>query len=174
MVTIIENAIGNAPDFFAEPLSPSNPYNKQPFTHSTLYNIYFKLKASGRLISVLFHLFFLENFNKMSFCENHEEYIRERAIKEYVYNMPYTTLYPYVRHMLENDISTKNLNIHPDFPKDILVNIFRPYLYYFFIVKHTIKGTNKHFNYNQKLGKKLKQFYYFNTSFGRKHIQITR
>jgi hypothetical protein len=174
LVSIIENAIGNAPDFFAEPLMPSNPYNKQPFTYATLYNIYFKLKVSTRVMPILFHLFFLENFHKTSFCENHEEYIRDNAIKRYVNNMPYTTLYPYVMYMLKNDIYTEQYNIHPEFPKDILVNIFRPYLYYFFIVKHSTDGTNKFFNYRKILDTKLKRFYKFNECFGRKHIQITR
>jgi hypothetical protein len=174
LVSIIENAIGNAPDFFAEPLMPSNPYNKQTFTHATLYNIYFKLKDSGRIMPILFHLFFLENFNKTSFCENHEEYIRDNAIKRYVNNMPYTTLYPYVMYMLKSDIYTEQYTIHPEFPKDILVNIFRPYLYYFLIIKHTADGTNKYFNNRKILNSKLKRFYKFNESFGRKHIQITR
>ena len=55
LVNIIETAIGNSPNFFSEPLSPLNPYNNQQFTISTLYNIYFKMKNSGRLISTLFH-----------------------------------------------------------------------------------------------------------------------
>ena len=47
LISIIETAIGNSPNFFSEPLSPVNPYNKQIFTNSTLYNIYFKMKEFG-------------------------------------------------------------------------------------------------------------------------------
>lgn len=174
LISIIENAIGNAPDFFAEPLSPCNPYNKRYLTLSTLYNIYFRMKSSGRLISFLFHLFFLENFNKDTFCEKYEEYIREKAIKQFIFNMPYTTIYPYVIYMIENNKYTNNYSIHPDFPKDLLVSIFRPYLYYYFVIKYTMRGTNNHSNYKKILDSKLMQFYKYNTTFGRKHIQITR
>ena len=58
LVSIIETAIGNSPNFFSEPLYPVNPYNKTKFTNATLYNIYFKHKESIRLLSVLFHSFF--------------------------------------------------------------------------------------------------------------------
>jgi hypothetical protein len=87
LISIIENAISNSPLFFSEPLWPLNPYNKQSFSLSTLYNIYFKMKYSGRVISTLFHLFFLENFNIDSFNENHESHIRSHSIKKYVYCM---------------------------------------------------------------------------------------
>ena len=174
LVSIIETAIGNAPNFFSEPLSPLNPYNKQPFTVSTLYNIYFKMKESGRLISVLFHFFFLENFCKYKFSEHYEYYIRENSIKKYVFNSPYTILYNCVFDMLEDNLYTKNYKIHRDFPKEILVNIFRPFLFYYYIIHYDMKGTNKIYNYKQILYNKLKKFYQYNKSFGRRYIQITR
>ena len=77
IITIIETAIGNSPDFFSQPLWPENPYNKQKFTLSTLYNIYFHIKNTGRILPLLFHLFFLENFSTKKFSEQHEIIIRE-------------------------------------------------------------------------------------------------
>ena len=88
LISIIENAIGNTDHFFSEPLWPRNPYNNQRFDISTLYNIYFKMKESPRIISTLFHLFFLENFYRIRFSEKHEGYIRDYAIKQYVFNSP--------------------------------------------------------------------------------------
>ena len=173
LISIIETAIGNAPEFFSEPLSCLNPYNKQPFAISTLYNIYFKMKESGRLISVLFHFFFLENFCKFNFSEHYEHYIRENAIKKYIFNSPYTTLYPYVFVMLENNPYTKHYKIHKDFPKEILVNIFRPFLFYYYIIHYDLKGTNKVYNYKQILYIKLQKFYQYNKAFGRRYIHIT-
>ena len=93
LISIIETAIGHAPNFFTSPLIPLNPYNNQPFTNSTLYNIYFKMKESTRLMSTMFHFFFLENFILDNFSEKHEYYIREKAINNYVFNSPYTLLY---------------------------------------------------------------------------------
>ena len=174
LISIIETAIGNSPEFFSEPLSPLNPYNKQPFTISTLYNIYFKMKESGRLISVLFHFFFLEHFCKFNFSEHYEHYIRENSIKKYIFNSPHTTLYPYVFIMLDNNPYTKNYNIHKDFPKELLVHIFRPFLFYYYIIHYDMKGTNKIYNYKQILFTKLRDFYHYNKAFGRQYIETTR
>jgi hypothetical protein len=173
LVSIIETAISNAPNFFSEPLQPLNPYNNQPFTDSTLYNIYFKMKESERLISVLFHFFFLENFVKSKFSEHYEPHIREHAIKKYIFNSPYTMLYNSTLNMLMSNVYTKNYKIHKDFPKDILVDIFRPFLFYYYIVHYDIKGTNKVVNYACSLAIKLKKFYLYNTSFGRRYIKTT-
>ena len=170
LVSIIETALSNSPNFFAEPLSPLNPYNKEPFSISTLYNIYFKLKESGRLISILFHLFFLEHFNKKQFLEKNEPVIREKAIKTYVYNSPYTILYSSVLTMLNSNSYTKKLSIHREFPKDILVEIFRPFLFYFFTINYDIKYTSKINIYRNILNIKLKKFYEYNKAFGRKYI----
>jgi len=173
LISIIEISISNSPDFFPDPLSPLNPYNKIPFTDSMLYNIYFKMKESGRLTSILFHLFFLENFNKKKFCENNEPFIREYAIKTYVYNSPYTTLHSSIFIMLENNPYTNKYNIHKDFPKDLLVDIFRPFLFHYFIINYGFKQTSKFDNYQQILFYKLKKFYEYNPLFGRAHMTIT-
>ena len=172
LVSIIETAISNSPVFFSEPLSPLNPYNNEPFTYSTLYNIYFKLKKSGRLMSILFHLFFLENFNKEQFSEKNEPIIREISIKNHVYNSPYTILHSSVLTMLKSNPYTRNYQIHKDFPKDTLVTIFRPFLFYFFIINYDIKDTSKINNYKQLLYIKLTKFYKYNKAFGRQYIKI--
>jgi hypothetical protein len=174
LISIIETAIGNSCNFFSEPLAPNNPYNKQPFTDATLYNIYFKMKHSVRLISTLFHFFFLEEFNLNNFSEHYEPYIRENSIKKYVFNSHHVTLYTAVLVMLKRNPYTKLYNIHKDFPKETLVNIFRPFLFYYYIYNYDIKGTSKIYNYKQILHFKLKKFYEFNKSFGRKIIKIIR
>lgn len=174
LISIIETAIGNSPNFFSEPLSPNNPYNKQPFTDATLYNIYFKMKHSVRLISTLFHFLFLEELNLNNFSEHYEPYIRENSIKKYVFNSHHVTLYSAVLAMLKRNPYTNLYNIHKDFPKETLVSIFRPFLFYYYIYNYDIKGTSKIYNYKQILHFKLKKFYEFNKSFGRKIIKITR
>ena len=174
LVSIIETAISNSPNFFSDPLSPLNPYNNEKITTSTLYNIYFKLKESRRLMSILFHLFFLEHFNKEEFSEKNEPIIRENSIKKYVFNSPYTTLYPYILTMLRNNPYTKKYKIHKDFPKDILVEIFRPFLFYFYIINYDIKNTSKIYNYKDILYIKLKKFYEYNNAFGRKYVKLIK
>jgi hypothetical protein len=50
----------------------------------------------------------------------------------------------------------------------MLVDIFRPYLFYYYIINYSIKGTEKIYKYKTHLHKKLKQFYQHNKLFGRK------
>jgi hypothetical protein len=172
LISIIETSISNSYHFFSEPIWPSNPYNKQSFSVSTLYNIYFKMKYSGRVMSTLFHLFFTENFDLSSFSQNHECTIRHYSIRKYVFNTPYNDLYNAVLNMLHSNVYTKKLSIHSDFPKDILVGIFRPFLYYYYTINYDIKGTNKISNFKIILNKKLKKFYEYNKAFGRKFIKL--
>ena len=174
LVTIIENSISNSPNFFSEPLWPLNPYNNQPFTTASLYNIYFQLKNTSRLMPMLFHSFFLENFDLNNFSENYEPLIRESSIKKYIFNSPYTVLYSSVISMLKHNTYTDKLCIHTDFPKELLVEIFRPFLFYDYIANYYIRGTSKVYNAKILLNKKLKQFYNYNKMFGRQIIKLTK
>ncbi len=174
LINIINTAIGNSPNFFSEPLSPSNPYNNQEFTNATLYNIYFKMKQIERVIPLLFHCFFLENFDKDNFVEEHEPIIREHAIKKYIFNSPHTTLYDSVISMLQHNQYTRKLTIHKNFPKDMLVDIFRPFLFHHYIANYYIKGTSKLYNSKYILAVKLKKFYEFNPAFGRETIKLIK
>jgi hypothetical protein len=174
LVTIIDTAIGNAPDFFLVPLLPKNPYNNQILNVTELCNIYFKMKYSTRLPSLLFHCFFLEEFCKHKFIENHEPIIREYAIKRYVFKSPYTVLYESTILMIKHNPCTSLLNIHRDFPKESLVEIFRPFLYYYFVINYGVIGTEKITTYKHKLHNKLTQFYKYNKSFGRKIVKVIK
>lgn len=115
------------------------------------------MKNSNRVMSTLFHLFFLDNFDINSFSENHESLLRTFSIKKYVFNTPYNDLYKPILKMLDSNIFTKQLAIHEDFPKELLASIFRPFLYYFYIINYDIKGTYKIYNYKIILNKKLKK-----------------
>jgi hypothetical protein len=174
LISIIENAISNSPQFFSKPLWPLNPYTNQKMLMSTLYNIYFKMKQSGRVISLLFHYFFLEHFNLESFSEKHESYIRETSIRRHVFNSPYSSLYEDIIGMLYNNFYTRVLPIHEDFPKETLVHIFRPFLYYYYIISYGENDYAKTHKYRIILNKKLQKFCEFNSMFGRKIIKLTK
>ena len=85
------------------------------------------MKQIRRVVPLLFHYFFLENFNKDTFVEQYEPNIRESSIKKYIFNSPYTVLYPSVISMLKNNEYCKKLLINQNFPKDLLVEIFEKY-----------------------------------------------
>jgi len=168
LINIIESSICNAPGFFLEPLSPKNPYNNQKLNTSTLCNIYFKMKENVCNFSLIMHLYFLEGFAKQHFFINNEPFLREYAIKRYIYNSPSQTLYNAVKIMLTGNYHTNKLIIHEEFPKDVLVDIFRPYLFYFYAIHYNIKGTEKIHKYKLMLHIKLRKFYEYNYLFGRK------
>ena len=174
LISIIENAIGNSPHFFSQPLWPLNPYTNQKLRMSTLYNIYFKMKQSGRVISLIFHYLFLEHFNLVSFSEKHESYIRDIAIHRHVFNSPYSSLYDDIIGMLYNNMYAKVLPIHEDFPKETLVQIFRPFLYYYYSISYGENDYAKKYKYRMILNKKLQKFCEFNSMFGRKIIKLTK
>lgn len=88
LINIIETALSNAPGFFVNILTPKNPFNNISFSLSCLYNIYFKLKQSQYIMPILFHLFFLSNFDKIDFVLEYEAIIRDYAIKKFIYNTP--------------------------------------------------------------------------------------
>jgi predicted metallopeptidase len=173
LIRIIETAIGHAPSFFADPLRPKNPFNNEEFTDATLYNIYFKMKDSGQIISTIFHLFFLSNFKNILFFINNEAFLREYSINKYVFKSPALCLYTSVIEMLKDNFYTKKLTIHANFPKELLVEIFRPFLYYYYIVNYDIQGTHKINKYKTILYLKLKKFYQYNKAFGRRIIKLT-
>jgi hypothetical protein len=168
LINIIETAICNAPHFFLEPLSPKNPYNNQKLNTSTLCNIYFKMKNIKCKFSLILHLFFLDCFVKNNFIVNNESFLREYAIKKFVYTSPSQILYKPVINMLKQNYYTNKLHIHNDFPNDLLVDIFKPYLVYYYTINYNINTTQKNSNNKEELFKKLKKFYEYNELFGRK------
>lgn len=168
LVNIIETAICNAPDFFASPMAPKNPYNNQKFNTATLCNVYFKMKKGVCKFSLIIHLFFLECFVKRNFYIKNEAFLREYSIRKYVYTSPNQTLYHSIIILLTTSYHTNKLVIHPEFSKDLLVNIFRPYLLYYYLIHYSIKGTEKIQIYKKQLHIKLRKFYEYNTLFGRK------
>jgi len=174
LIHIIETAICNAPNFFVSPLSPKNPYNNQKLNTSTLCNIYFKMKEGTCKFSLIMHLFFLDCFVKYNFHINNEPFLREYAIKQYVYTSHSQTLYNAVIIMLHINYYTNKLIIHEEFPKDMLVEIFRPYLFYYYVIHYNIKGTEKIYKYKNQLHIKLRKFYEYNNLFGRKIYTAAR
>jgi hypothetical protein len=174
LISIIETAIGHAPNFFHDPIWPENPYNKEKLSVSTLYNIYFKMKHSGRIISMLFHFLFLENFDIHLFIQKYEPFIRENSIKKFIFNSPYTILHKCVLDMLKENRYTRKLEIDNLFPKNVLVDIFRPFLYYYYIIQYDIRGTTKIYQYKNVLHYKLRRFYEYNKAFGRKYVKVLK
>jgi len=71
------------------------------------------------------------------------------------------------------DIYCHRISIHSEFPKDILIDIMKPYLYLYLINNYHIYGTEKREKCFKLLKIKMKEFYKFNPGFGRKYITTT-
>lgn len=116
----------------------------------------------------LFHYYFLTNFNIARFREQHEGIIREISIDNYIKNTDYSLLYDKVFAMLKEH--KPRLTIHPDFPKEDLVNIMRPYLRLYYVSMYSLDEYKKITAFSE-LHKKLHKFYRYNPKFGRKTLR---
>jgi hypothetical protein len=106
------------------------------------------------------------------FVINNEAFLREYSIKKYVFTSPALYLHYSIVEMIKTNPYTKKLLIHNDFPKEQLVEIFRPFLYYYCIVNYDIRGIHKISKYRKVLYLKMKKFYEYNKSFGRRYIEL--
>ena len=169
LIQILNTALGNAPNFFAEPLHCKNPYNNVIFTVADLYNMYFFICGGDMKISFLIHEFYACDFQLTSFNQKNEYLIREHAIKNFVKNGTFKDLYEGVLDMLEHYIPKKIP--HEDFPMDNLVNVMRPFLE-LYLSMQWLPHHRK--NYSKILNRKLWDFYRKNPTYGRKIITKAR
>jgi hypothetical protein len=166
---LIDTSLSNSPYHFSHPLPIKNPYNNMPFEKSVLYNIYFFMKKSDFVIPTLFHLYFLSNFNLSKFQEENEVMIQKVHLKQYLHNLSAKETKSEIIYMLKQNKYTKKIKIDAEFPRDKLIEIFRPYLELFYKQNYSI-DLNTRIMAKNELYTKLKDFYNFNPIFGRKCI----
>jgi len=173
LINIINTNLSNSPNFFCNPLWPKNPYNNILFSNADFYNIYFFLKFKVYNVPLLLELFFKSNFNLTDFAFHNECVIRSFKIDNYVKSSDNDTLYKNITKMMSENIDiTNNIKISPEFPKDLLVQIMRPYLHLYIISKFYIIGTEKWSSSERILRRKLNNFALYNPLFGRKTVKI--
>ena len=171
LVNSICTSLSNAPNFFVEPLVMKNPYNNIPFNKSDLYNIYFFLKHSPIIMPMLFHNYFLVDFDLRKFRDENENVIKCMAFKSHIRNATANSLYNASIQMLKK--YQKKIVIHKDFPKDTLVNILRPYLLLYYITQYSAEEYRV-IDAEAQLHYKLKKLYQNNPAFGRKLVKLKR
>jgi hypothetical protein len=171
LVNSICTSLSNCPDFFVDPLVIKNPYNNIPLNKSDLYNIYFFLKHSPIIMPILFHNYFLTDFDLHKFSMENENIIKHMAFKSYIRNASISALYISSINMLKK--YNKKIVIHKDFPKEILVNIMRPYLLLYYVIEYSSEEY-RIIDAELLLKYKLKKLYKHNVAFGRKIIKLKR
>jgi hypothetical protein len=162
--------------FRVTPHSPANPYTKQEFRKVDLYNIYFHMKWKMNIvIPVFLHLWFQEEFCLGTFARKNDQYIRKMCIRQYTRNTSNQNqmLYRNVKEMLSDHYACK-WRIHEDFPREILVDAMRPYLYIHYLVTFDIVSFRQASYLEIILHRELLRFYNFNKAFGRKSYIITK
>jgi len=172
LIQIIKKSLIHSPNFFSDPLECKNPYTNIAFNKSTLYNIYFFIRHKNYVMPQVIQKFFLSNFDLENFSKNNLFYIREEAIKDYANNLQPRDVAGYVDIMLKNYLK-KKIYIHPDFPKNVLGNIMRPYLYYYLIATNSLCFEKRH-EYSKKLLLKFDRFFRFNPNFGKKYLKLDK
>jgi hypothetical protein len=170
---IIENSLSNSPYHFSHPLPIKNPYNNLPFEKSTLYNIYFFMKKSDFVIPTLFHHYFLSNFNLTKFQEENEIIIQQIHLKQYLRNSSLKELKSEILYMLKQNKYSKKIKIDTEFPKEKLIEIFKPYLELFYTQLYSIDLSARTLA-KKRLYNNLKEFYIFNPAFGVKSQQSNK
>ena len=142
---IIIAAVCNSPMFHSEPLSPKNPYSGVVFSKSNLYNIYFYMKERFSIVPEVVHNFFISDFDIDVFGENHKLIIRYTYINQFVDNEDSDEIVEIIYDMIGEFFI--DLDIHEDFPNDILINTFKSAV------------TNYiHYKYNFDLSKRITNY----------------
>jgi hypothetical protein len=163
-------ALTNSPYYFADPLPIKNPYTNIPFTNAELYAIYFKVRTSTFILPILFHKFFLCNFDLIKFRLDNEAEIRESFIRRHIHATEEPILYAEILLMLFHN-RRRNRFIHPTIPKPEFIKIMRPYLYLFIVSEYHVGGLEKVTIAKVVLRDRLKELFQFNPRFGRIYIK---
>ena len=156
---------------------PKNPYNKQLLKTHDLYNIYFYMKYNMNAnIPKFLYLWFLEGFCITSFALHHDRFVRKMCIRNYIKNVSNTDrqVIEDINEMLEEYERVCKWTIDPDFPKNVLVDTMRPYLYVYYLINYNGISDKQIFQYENILRRALAKFYKQNYAFGRKMINMDR
>jgi hypothetical protein len=173
IVKIINNSLTSSYLFFVEPKPCKNPYNNLIFEKSTLYNIYFFIKYKTFIYPELVFKFFECNFSLNVFLYKHESLSREYLIKNFVNSSTSSVTIVEIKKMLSifNNSTIRKITIHDDFPKDKLIQVFKPYL---FLHLSSVYSFNNLIKNRASIELKTKLSLFRNTSphFGRKIVKI--
>ena len=175
LIKIINTSLTNSYLFYSEPIAVKNPYNNLPFDKSTLYNIYFFIKYKTNYSPDLFFKFFECNFNLTLFNTNNEYVLREKIIRNYVYNSNSHVLYIDIMNMIFDFNLHKDrhctIEIDVDFPKSKLIKIFQPYLLLYIQSKYSML-EHKQIEADRLLEVRLIRFQKCNPRFGTKQFAL--
>lgn len=169
LINLINTSLSNCDSHFADPKKIKNPFNNVYFTKANLYNIYFKVKSLDYKMPVLFHQYFMCNFDIQRFEIENESLIRENNIYNIVFKTNPEILFTSVKKMLERS-KGDGYKIHSDVKNvnlDEFLKISRPYYYLYLISHYYVEGTEKKRRCTNLFKRKIHELFYYNPHFGR-------
>jgi len=173
LINISMSALTNSPNYFTNPLPIKNPYTNIKFNETSLYNIYFFIKRNYCIMPQLIHNYFLVNFKLKQYLYENESIIRNYVIKNVLNTSTNKQLKRDILVMLKPRVYINSqFQIDEQFPSDLLVRVFRPYLELHYINSFSDNGDYRDES-AYKLSKLLLQFYKVNPHFGRKRINLS-
>ena len=180
LLKIINTSLTNSDNFFSNPLCIKNPYNNLPFGKNILYYIYYFIKRENIYFNIihseLFFKFHECNFNIINFLDKYEYLLREKIIENYVKNTPTDIINDNINMMLSfynSNNFKKKIIIHAKFPKNKIIEIFKPYLILYMNSNLSLIPSQK-YKSSCILEEKLKRFQEFNPFFGRAKINFKK
>ena len=123
---------------------------------------------------LLFEMFYRSDFNIKQFKKTNDYFIREECIKSFMKNADQDEQIEYIEEMLDTKENKRMFKFDEDFPKDVLLKAFRPYLFVYLISKYSLRSSRKMFEYKSILRTSLKAFKSQNIPFGRKIIKMSK
>jgi hypothetical protein len=169
LIHVVQSSLSHCCHFFADPLVCKNPYTNLPFNKSALYAIYFAVRSSGYSMPFLFESFFQYNFHYDRFLINNEDLINEEFLNTYVENNCLENILDHVKDMFK--CHHLKINIHRNFPKEVLIRVMKPYLKLYFISNYSL-NLHKKAKSVRILHKKLHRFIEYNPNFGKQKIKL--
>jgi hypothetical protein len=152
---------------------PKNPYTNIPFTKTELYHYYFHRKMSGFSIPKLLEYMFQANFDFTIFEMKYESYISKCMIQNTVFRSYSKGLYDNIYAMIDEHVYTKLWKIDPDFPRERLAKIMRPYVYLYYLLNYGKISDTQYVYYSSLLHNSLYLFWKFNPQFGMKQLSFS-
>ena len=169
LLNIINQALCNAPEMFAEPLQIKNPYTNLKFKKFNLYNIYFKTLNSSYTVPQLFYSFFHHGFKLRPFLQENESVIRNISIKKYIQNNTDTDIARELHQMIRRYRRYLPRLRFLKISHKLLIKEFKHMLEYYLRVKYSLNGYDREMS-ERKLIIELNQ--YNSTKINSLHLQI--
>ena len=174
LINICSSALTFSYHFFSEAYSPKNPYTNNCFTYPILLKIYFAIRYSSFKMPIIFEMFYRSNFNIKNFKKTNEFFIREECIKSFMKNASEDEHFEYIDEMLHIKDNKNIFNFEDNFPKNILVKAFKPYLFMYLISRYSLRSSRKMYEYRIMLKNSLRSFKRLNPCFGRNIIRVKK